>query len=135
MLTQQKRNSNREQLVDRLNKPTNRAEEALVMPPVDIFESDHEVVIELEMAGASKDTIHTAVDGDTLEITGKISMPDLPEEYTPLYSERRKLQYKRAFTLGAEVQKDRIRAQYDNGLLRLTLPKAEKPKPKIVAIE
>lgn len=135
MFTQQK-NSNREQMADHLKKLTDRTDEALVVvPPVDIFESNNEVVIELEMAGVSKDSIHTAVDGDTLEITGKTAAPDLPKEYTPLYTERQKLQYKRAFTLGAEVQKDKIRAQYENGLLKLTLPKVEKPKPKIIPIE
>lgn len=135
MQTQQKRTG--QELVDRLKKRLiDRIEEAaVVLPSVDIFESNKEVVLEVEMAGVSKETIQTAVDGDTLEITGKTAVPDLPKEYTPLYSERQKLQYKRAFTLGAEVQKDKIQARFENGLLRLTIPKVEKPKPRIIAIE
>lgn len=129
MLTQSRLANREQQRTNNLEPET-----PVVVPPVDIFESDNEVVLEVEMAGATKDTIHTAIEGDTLEITGKTAVPDLSKEYTPLYSERQKLQYRRAFVLGA-VQKDKIRAQYDNGLLRLTLPKVEKPKPKIIAIE
>ena len=92
-------------------------------------------VLEIEMAGASKETIQTSVEGNKLEITGKTVVPDLPKEYTPLYSEHQHLQYQRAFVLGVELQPDKIRASYDNGLLRLTIPKIEKPKPKIIAIE
>jgi HSP20 family protein len=123
-------------LADRDQQRTNNhePEAPVVIPPVDIFESGNEVFLEVEMAGVSKDTIHTSIEGDTLEISGKTAVPDLPKEYTPLYSERREIQYRRAFVLGA-IQKDKIRAQYDNGLLRLTLPKVEKPKPKIIAIE
>lgn len=106
----------------------------IAIPPVDIFESEKEIVLEIEMAGVSKDTIHTALDGDTLEIAGKTAVPDLPKEYTPLYSERQKVQYRRAFVLGA-VQRDKIRALYENGLLRLILPKVEEPKPRMIAIE
>jgi HSP20 family molecular chaperone IbpA len=136
MLTQQKETSNRGQMVDHLKKLASRGEEApVVVPAVDIFESNTEVVLEVEMAGVTKDTIQTSVNGDTLEITGKAAVPDLPKEYTPLYSERRSLRYQRAFVLGAELQADKIRANYDNGLLRLTIPKVEKPKPKIIAIE
>ncbi|HTL71045.1 MAG TPA: Hsp20/alpha crystallin family protein [Candidatus Eisenbacteria bacterium] len=110
------------------------SETPIVVPSVDIFESEKEVVLEVEMAGATKETIHTAIEGDTLEITGRTAAQDLSKDYTPLYTERQKLQYRRSFVLGA-VQKDKIRAQYENGLLRLTLPKVEKPKPKIIAIE
>lgn len=136
--TQQKRTPTRQDVIDGLKKRLlDRANEeaAVALPPVDIFESEKEVVLEIEMAGASKETIQTSVEGDTLEISGKTAVPDLPKEYTPLYSERQKLQYKRTFTLGTEVQKDKIQARYENGLLRLTLPKVEKPKPKIIAIE
>lgn len=138
MLTQQKNapSRNREQMIDRLKRLIDRREETpVVVPPVDIFESDSEVVLEVEMAGVSKDTVHLEVQGDKLEITGKTTIPDLPKEYTLLYSERQNFQYQRAFVLGAELQTEKIRANYDNGLLRLTISKVEKPKPKIIAVE
>ena len=136
MQTQQKRTPDREQIVDRLKRLASRGEETpVVVPPVDIFESNNEVVLEIEMAGVSKETIQTSVEGNKLEITGKTVVPDLPKEYAPLYSERQHLQYQRAFVLGVELKPDKIRASYDNGLLRLTIPKIEKPKPKIIAIE
>lgn len=136
MLTPQKNVTSRGQMVDHLKKIVSRGEDVpVVVPAVDIFESGTEVVLEVEMAGVTKDTIQTSVNGDTLEIAGKTAVPDLPKEYTPLYCERRSLQYQRAFVLGAELQTDKIRAHYDNGLLRLTIPKVEKPKPKIISIE
>ena len=136
MLTQQKNVSGRGQMVDHIKKLTDHGEETpVVVPAVDIYESNTEVVLEVEMAGVTKDTIQTSVNGDTLEITGTTAVPDLPKDYAPLYSERRNLQYQRTFVLGAELQKDKIRANYNNGLLRLTIPKVEKPKPKIIAIE
>jgi HSP20 family protein len=114
---------------------TQNPESPVLFPPVDIFETEHEVVLEAEMAGVPKEGAQLAIEGDELTITGNTAESDLPKEYTPLYAERRPRQYRRVFVLGAEVQKDKIRAHYENGLLRINLPKAEKPQPKKIAIE
>jgi HSP20 family molecular chaperone IbpA len=136
MLTQQKRNPDREPMFERLKKQVSRGDDVpVIAPPVDIFESDNAVVLEVEMAGASKETIQTSVEGNKLEISARTAVPDLPREYAPLYSERQQLHYQRAFVLGVELQPDKIRASYDNGLLRLTIPKIEKAKPKVIAID
>ena len=115
--------------------PGHEPEARIVLPPVDIFETENEVVLETEMAGVPKEGAQLAVEGDELTITGKTAEPDLPKEYTPLYSEREPRQYRRVFVLGREVQKENIRAQFENGLLRVTIPKVQKPAPKRIVIE
>ncbi len=107
----------------------------IVLPPVDIFETEKEVILETEMAGVPKEGAQLAIEGDELTIAGRTVEPDLPKEYTPLYVERRPRQYRRVFVLGREVQKENIRAQFENGLLRVTIPKVEKPEPKRISIE
>ena len=131
MLTQKSVSSNNGQ-----RRVSNHDQEArIVLPPVDIFETEKEVILETELAGVPKEGAQLAIEGDELTISGRTVESDLPKEYAPLYLERRPRQYRRVFVLGREVQKENIRAQFENGLLRVTLPKVEKPEPKRIAIE
>ncbi|MBI4161661.1 MAG: Hsp20/alpha crystallin family protein [Acidobacteria bacterium] len=94
-------------------------------PPVDIYETDHEIVLVAELPGLRKGEIDVQVVDNELTIQGERRLEkDLHEEnYHRI--ERSYGRFRRNFTLPVGVRKDRISATYDRGVLRVSLPKAE----------
>jgi HSP20 family protein len=120
-------------------KPVEAAEAVefeAVLPAVNIFESEKEYVIEAEMPGIPKENLGVEIVDDHLLVTGR---PDVrahaPEGYRAVYAERGLFEYRRAFSLNADVKRDGIRAAFDNGVLTLTLPKTEQAQPRRIAID
>lgn len=112
-----------------------RVEWPVAMPAVNIYESGKEIVIEAEMPGFPKESVGAEIDGDALVVFGRPGRPETPEGYEPVHLERGAFEYRRTFALGADVRKDRIRAKYENGVLTLTLPKAEAAQPRKISVE
>lgn len=105
-----------------------------ISPIVNISETDAEFILEVEMVGLSKDDIEIQLTGKELKIKGKRPSCDMPKKYQPLLTEREPYAYSRTFLVDAEVQKDKIEAKYENGLLTLRLPKGEKALPRKIKI-
>ena len=105
----------------------------------DIQENDQAYLLEAEMPGFSKDEIHLDVDGDYLTIsaehtTENNSERDGENKNTYIRRERSYAAYKRSFNI-ANVDADHIEAAYDNGILKLTLPKRMVTTPAVRRIE
>ncbi|MBN1794306.1 MAG: Hsp20/alpha crystallin family protein [Candidatus Omnitrophica bacterium] len=105
-----------------------------VTPYVTIQETEKEVVLKAEMAGLQKEDIQVELIGDELTIKGSQKECEVPKGYTPIMRERCLLEYRRAFILGDEVDKGKINADYENGILTVTLTKSEKTQPKKIVI-
>ena len=105
-----------------------------ISPLTNIIEKEKEVVLEAEMAGLTQEDIDLELNDNELTITGKQRTNGVPEGYTVLYSERSPLEYRRSFTLGSMINKEAIKAKYENGVLGLTLPKTEETLPKKIEI-
>jgi len=106
----------------------------IIMPAANIRETDHEVIVEVEMAGLSRQDISVELAADELTITGRRSEDKPPKGYTAVYRERSPFDYKRSFVLSEEVDKEKISARYENGVLILRIPKSEKVQPKRIEI-
>lgn len=102
-------------------------------PVVSIRENETDIVLELEMPGVDKETISVDVQGSELTILSKRNVA-LREGYTFLCNERQSVEYKRVFTLGNDIDKNGIKASYENGILIVTLMKSEESKPKKIMI-
>jgi HSP20 family protein len=102
------------------------------LPPVDIWEDDQQVVIELDTPGCKLDDLSAeAVDGQ-LVVTGERALSDgAKRRYR---SERWQGRFVRSFTLPQGVDGSNIGATYEDGVLTVTLPKPEEAKPKQIAI-
>jgi HSP20 family protein len=102
------------------------------LPPVDIYETEDDVVIELDVPGCHQENLSVeAVDGQ-LVITGE-RQPK--EEATRRYrSERWTGRFVRSFTLQPNVRGDDVRAEYHDGVLTVHVPKPEETKPKRISI-
>ncbi|MCX7718110.1 MAG: Hsp20/alpha crystallin family protein [Candidatus Sumerlaeaceae bacterium] len=108
--------------------------ERWLSPRALIYANNDEVVLELEMPGVQRDKIEVTVERDELTVTGWRQAENY-ENVQVLHQERAPFHYKRAFVLSESVRADKISANYDNGVLRLTIPKAEDSKPRRIAIQ
>jgi len=102
-----------------------------IAPPVDIFETEDTLTVIADLPGVSKDAVDIRVEDDILTIKGKASYKR-PEN---MILEEFDLQgYFRQFQLSDEVDQSKISAETNNGVLTITLAKAEKSKPRRIKV-
>ncbi len=106
-----------------------------IQPLVNIQETDKEVILEAEMVGLSKEDINLELKDDELIITGKAREPESMKGYTLIHRERCPFEYVRSFMLNDIIDKDKINAQYENGILKVTLQKTEAAHSKKIEIK
>jgi len=108
-------------------------EERYRIPQVDICETEDSLILLADMPGVTEKGVDVSVDEDVLSITGHVSPPQ--EDSRPLYTEYEPLPFRRVFTLSQEIRRDGIEGKIANGVLRLTLPKAEEARVRKVPIK
>lgn len=101
-------------------------------PAATIIENADGFVIEADMPGVSKEGLELTVDYDTLTIAGKRNGAKLSGR--SLHRETAAAEYRRAFEIGREIDRNRVEARLEQGVLRVVLPKVEEIKPRRVAI-
>ncbi|MBN1960706.1 MAG: Hsp20/alpha crystallin family protein [Deltaproteobacteria bacterium] len=115
----------------RIERASNRP---VLVPAVDINESNEEIVLTADMAGIDESSIDITLENDVLTIEGHMPTSDFAG-YNLGLKEFSDGDYRRVFTLATDVDRDRISANVKNGVLRLTLPKAEPAKAKKIAVK
>jgi len=109
-------------------------EEVVIVPPVDIYETDNEYIIKAEMPGIKKDQLEITLEDNELEINGKLN-GNLPDEKNLKYSEFKLYNYHRKFDVGETIDRNSLKASLENGILTLNLPKREEVKPRKIEIK
>lgn len=104
------------------------------VPRVDIYENKDSLFLVADMPGVDEKTVDIELEKNILTITGRTENGKI-KDGTMMYSEYEIGDYERVFTLSDEIDRERIVATVKNGVLRLELPKAEKVKPKKIAIQ
>lgn len=104
-----------------------------VLPPVDIFEDEAGFTVLADLPGVARDRLTVRVDGDSLLIEGAAQAP-VGADMTLIYGEVLNPLYRRTFTLSRELDPGKIEAKLDNGVLRLTIPKAEEARPRRIEV-
>lgn len=107
--------------------------QAAIMPRVDVLEDKSGITLYADLAGVSKDKLALQIDADTLTIEGELGL-DMPEGMEPSHAEISLPRYRRVFTLSKELDSEKISAQFENGVLKLNIPKAEHLQPRKVQI-
>ena len=105
------------------------------VPPVDIYETENEIVIKAEVPGDSQKDIEIKVEDDTLIIRGEKRFERDMEKETYHRAERVYGKFQRSFILPKSIEKDNIKATLKQGVLTLVLPKKEEVKPKEISIQ
>ncbi|HNY50631.1 MAG TPA: Hsp20/alpha crystallin family protein [Smithella sp.] len=104
------------------------------LPRVDIYETTDALFLIADMPGVDEKTVDVELEKNILTITGRVENGRM-KDYSLVFSEYEVGDYERTFTLSDEIDKDKIKATVRQGVLRLELPKAEKVKPKKIAIQ
>jgi len=105
-----------------------------LVPPVDICEDKDSVTLFADLPGVEKDKLELQIDKDTLQIYARPARSADPNA-TAHYTEFPEKDYYRAFTIGEEIDRGKITASMNNGVLKLVMAKTEKVKPKKIDIK
>lgn len=104
-------------------------------PTTDMFETDGEYIVEAELPGLNKKNINISCQDNVLTIEGERKQEHKEERPGYLRSERSFGTFKRSIILPTSIVEDKVKASFNEGILRVTVPKAEKSKKKSVPID
>lgn len=103
-------------------------------PAVDLYEKDDRFVIKAELAGVDKDNIAIDLKDGVLTLSGERSEDNEVKEDNYYRKERTCGKFRRAFALPAQVDSDKIKAEFKNGVLQIEIPRPEGQKPKQITV-
>jgi HSP20 family protein len=104
-------------------------------PTVDIVEKDDAFLVTAELPGMKMEDIDIELSNDALTIKGQRKFEHEEKKDNCVRIERQYGSFQRTFTVGVPIQGDKVEATYKDGLLTVTLPKAEEIKPKKVQVK
>lgn len=103
-------------------------------PAVDIYETENELVLTAELPGVDEKEVEIKVEDNTLSLKGERKFEKETREENYHRIERAYGSFSRSFSLPNYVDQDKISAEYENGLLKIHLPKKPEVKPRKVKI-
>ncbi len=110
-----------------------RYDDSRMLPPVDVIEDASGITLYADLPGVPKDKLNIRVEADTLTIEGEVSLP-VAANVEASHAEVNLARYQRAFSLGQELDCEKVAAEFKNGVLKLHIPKAEHAKPRKVEV-
>lgn len=111
---------------------TRRENEKFITPVASVNETVDGYTLELEMPGVSKEGLEISVENNELSIVGRRNTPAI--EGTLVHRESRPHNYRRSFEIDPSIDSGKIAARMSQGVVTLTLPKAEEVKPRKIAV-
>lgn len=109
-------------------------EVAALLPPVDVIEDADGITLYADLPGVPKDRLSIRVEADTLTIEGDINL-FTTQGMEATHAEVQLPRYRRAFTLGTELNSEKVDAEFRQGVLKLRIPKAEHAKPRKIEVQ
>ena len=120
---------------DAFTRPLSMAGNGWAVPAVDMYQTDNEVVVKAALPGMKAEDVQLNVTGEVLTIKGEIKQKEEVKEKAYHLREQRWGMFERSVILPTEVVADKAKADFENGILTITLPKAEEAKPKTISIK
>ncbi len=109
-------------------------DEAALLPPTDVIEDAGGITLYADLPGVPKDKLTLHVEADTLTIEGELAL-DLPDGMESSHAEVGLPRYRRVFTLSRELDSSKVSAEFNQGVLKLRIPKAEHAQPRRIEIQ
>lgn len=109
-------------------------EEAALLPPVDVIEDTGGITLYADLPGVPKDKLDIRVEGDTLTLEGELNLT-IPEGMEAIHAEVSLPRYRRTFTLSKELDSEKVTAEFQHGVLKLRIPKAEHLQPRKITVQ
>ncbi|MGH2606489.1 MAG: Hsp20/alpha crystallin family protein [Anaerolineales bacterium] len=107
----------------------------ITSPAIDMYQTDDDVVVKATLPGVRPEDLNIAVTGDLLTIRGESKEESNSNGVNYHVRERRYGSFSRTLPLPTAVLADKAQADFENGILTLTLPKAEEVKPKTITVK
>jgi HSP20 family protein len=105
------------------------------IPAIDLYQNNDEVVVKAALPGLKADDVQISVTADVLTLRGEFKQENEQKDATYHIREQRYGSFERSVMLPSDVQTDKAKADFENGVLTITLPKAESVKPKAITIK
>ena len=110
----------------------NKEGKKYLIPKANIREEDDMVFVEIELPGVVKDRINVRIEGDRLIIFGQRESES--KKLRALHRESLPFDYRREFILGEDIDREKIAARFEGGVLYLTLMKVEEKRPQVIKV-
>jgi HSP20 family protein len=120
---------------DAFTRPLRMYDGQMSTPAVDMYQTDNEIVVKAAVPGIKADDVQINVIGEVLTIKGETREKEEVNEKAYHLRERRWGAFERTLALPTDVVADKARAEFENGILTITLPKAEEVRPKAISIK
>lgn len=104
-------------------------------PAVDMYQTDNEIVVKAALPGIKAEEVQINVTGEVITIKGEVKQKEDVKEKAYHIREQRWGAFERSLVLPTDVVADKAKADFENGILTVTLPKAEEVKPKSISIK
>ncbi len=101
---------------------------------VNVFEKEDDLVLFAEIPGVKKDDVQIEIKENLIRLSGHRKI-DYPEESSVHRVERRNIKFDRTLKLPIRVDADQVKAEYKDGILKISLLRAESDKPRLVVVE
>jgi HSP20 family protein len=104
-------------------------------PAVDLYQDENDVVVKATIPGLKAEDVQISVNGDLLTLKGEYKEKEESKGKTYHVREQRYGAFERTFSLPARVVADKAKAEFEDGILTVTLPKADEVKPKTISVK
>lgn len=105
------------------------------LPAIDLYETDDDVVVKAVLPGLKAEDVQISVTGDVFTLRGETRQESERKDATYHIREQRHGSFERSVRLPVNVQTDKAIAEFENGILTVTLPKSEAVKPRTITIK
>jgi HSP20 family protein len=106
-----------------------------IVPATDLYQTDDDVVVKFNLPGLKAEDVQISVTSDVLTLRGEYKQENEQKEVTYHVIERHVGAFERSVMLPTDVQTDKAKADFENGVLTITLPKAETVKPRTITVK
>jgi HSP20 family protein len=107
----------------------------VTVPALDVYQTPNEVVVKATLPGVKSEDVSIDISGETLTIKGETKAEQEIKKEDYLYQERRYGAFSRSVVLPGELKTDKAEATMEDGVLTLSIPKAEEVKPKAIKVK
>lgn len=108
---------------------------SMATPAIDMYQTDNDVVVKASIPGIKAEEVQINVTGDILTLKGEVQQEEERKDRAWHIREQRFGSFERSVVLPTDVKSDKAEAVFENGILTITLPKADEVKPKTINIK
>jgi len=120
---------------DAFTRPLSVRDGGWSTPAIDMYQTDNDVVVKAALPGFKAEDVQINVTGDVLAIRGEMKHEEEQKDKAWHIREHRWGSFERSISLPTDVVSEKAQADFDNGILTITLPKAEEVKPKTITVK